>query len=188
MPRHSISKSQTRMAADQGAAEAQAKAWLAAHPKGVVTTYSPCSGAGQLKSLSGHAGSNMRFSSGMGSQKWSLNLGFEPAISKASSLQQVQSSFKWLAVDRVPLTSLGPVPGWEVYPQVPVSSFEEGVTITGFSGSKISLKVQSRFFAIYGSRTDVDPPADAGMPQGTYFQLRHNIPMDLTLELPIIWD
>ena len=60
--------------------------------------------------------------------------------------------------------------------------------MTAYSGSRISLRIKCSFFAIYGRRTDVVVPAGAPSPPSTYFQIRREIPLDLELDLAVVWE
>lgn len=61
--------------------------------------------------------------------------------------------------------------------------------MTSYSGSRVSLHIHSSFFAILGRRTGgAEVPADAASPPSAYFQIRREIPMDLQLDLAIVWE
>ncbi len=115
---------------------------------------------------------------------WYLSLGFSDVIGPDTPLATVRQRFKYVALDRLPTPGLD-VPGWQIRPRTPVSSFKEGVEILGYAGGRIQLRVKTKFFALSGRNPNVLVPADAPMPKGTYFQIRKPFPLDLTIEAPL---
>ena len=111
---------------------------------------------------------------------WYLSLGFDGAITEKTPLKTVRKQLKYVALNRLPTPGLN-APGWEVKPQTPVSSFKKGVEILEYRDGKITLRVRTEFFALYGRNPNVLVPADAPSPPGTYFQIRRKFPLDLTL-------
>lgn len=115
---------------------------------------------------------------------WYVNLGFEGKIDKTTPLKDLEAKFKYIALDRVITPGLD-VPGWEVRPQTPVSSFKEGVDFVSLENGQLTVKVKTKFFALYGRNPNVLVPADAPSPKGSYFQIRQGFPLDLTLTAPV---
>ena len=68
--------------------------------------------------------------------------------------------------------------------QTSTSSVKKGVKILAYRDGKIKLRVRTKFFALYGRDPSVVVPADAPAPLGSYFQIRKEFPLDLTLEAP----
>ncbi|NQU24354.1 MAG: hypothetical protein HQ567_23980 [Candidatus Nealsonbacteria bacterium] len=114
---------------------------------------------------------------------WYMSLGFSDAIEADTPLATVRQRFKYVALDRLPTPGLD-VPGWEIRPRTPVSSFQEGVEIVGCGNGRIQLRVKTKFFALSGRNPNVLVPADAPMPPGTFFQIRKPFPLDLTIDAP----
>jgi hypothetical protein len=114
---------------------------------------------------------------------WMLSFMFKGEITKDTPLEEVRKQFWRVALNRLPTPGLE-LPGWEVRPQTPVSSFTDGVEILAFGDGNIKLRVKTEFFALYGRDPSVLVPADAASPQGSYFQIRKKFPLDLTLEAP----
>jgi hypothetical protein len=114
----------------------------------------------------------------------SLSIGFDEEIALDSSLEMLRKRFKYIALDRLPPPDLE-VPGWEVRPLTPTSSFKEGVEIVGFADGRIRMRVKTNCFALYGRRADVEVPADAPLRDGTYFEIRQPFPLDLKVDLPL---
>lgn len=87
---------------------------MQAHPDGVAASLHlpdgcPCGG---LKSLPGHTGSNLHLDdAGSG---WSLNVGFSPALSRSSTLEEARQALTWVALNRVPLPGYQAPAGWQV--------------------------------------------------------------------------
>jgi hypothetical protein len=113
-----------------------------------------------------------------------VTIGFEEEVGPRDSLEALRKRFGFIALDRLPPPDLA-IPGWEVRPMTPVSSFKEGVEIVGFEGGRIRLRVKTNCFALDGRRTDVEVPADAPQPEGTSFDIRQSFPLDLVVDLPL---
>ncbi len=114
----------------------------------------------------------------------SVSIGFEEEVGPGTSLEVLRKRFRYIALDRLPPPDLE-IPGWEIRPMTPVSSFKEGVEIVGFEDGRIRLRVKTNCFALYGRRTDVNVPADAPQPEGTYFEIRQSFLLDLEVDLPL---
>ena len=116
---------------------------------------------------------------------WYVNLGFTGKIDKDTPLKGMwQAMFKYVALDRVITPGLE-VPGWDIRPRTPVSSFKDGVEFVSLEDGQLTLKVKTKFFALYGRNPNVLVPADAPSPKGSYFQIREPFPLDLTLTAPL---
>lgn len=111
----------------------------------------------------------------------SIGIGFSQPPTAQSTLQSLRTSFKHLALDHIP------VPGvaskrWETRLRTPMSSFKDGVSLESWENGVLLLRVQTTFFAAYGRDLSVKTPADAGMPEGSYFQIRKPVKADLVIE------
>jgi hypothetical protein len=108
-----------------------------------------------------------------------VTLGFKDEnLTKNSSLDQLRSSFNFIALDRLPVPGLDGVPSqWQIYPQTPISSFSEGVTLEQYDPNTqvLQLTVKTNFFAIYGTVPQQHPIACGRAPKGTYLQVRRDI-------------
>lgn len=118
---------------------------------------------------------------------WWVSFAFHGELSADTPLKTVKKKFWYVALDRLPTPGLD-LPGWEVRPQTPASSVTKGVEILAYHDGKIRLRVRTKFFALYGRDPSVlvpaDAPAPAPAPAGSYFQIRKEFPLDLTLEAP----
>jgi hypothetical protein len=110
-----------------------------------------------------------------------IGIGFSKPPAMGSTPEQLQKTLKHIALDRVCVPGIDAA-GWMIRLQTPQSSFKKGVTIKSLKDGVLSVRVQTEFFAVYGRRTDIRVPADAGMPKGTYFQIRKPIKADLLIE------
>ncbi len=110
-----------------------------------------------------------------------IGVGFSTAPKATSTLADLKRSLRHVALDKIPVPGVA-AKHWETRLQTPVSSFKKGVTVESFSKGVLRLRVQTTFFAAYGRRTNILLPADAGMPKGTYFQIRKPIKADLIIE------
>lgn len=117
---------------------------------------------------------------------WRITLGFSGAVSEKTPVEDLRKQFSYIALDRLPLPGLD-LPGWEVRPQTPTSSLRrdaKAVEILAAGDGRISIRVQTHFFAIYGRDPKVLVPADAAAPPDSYFQVRERFGLDLRLEAP----
>jgi hypothetical protein len=114
---------------------------------------------------------------------WWLSLAFKGELSADTPKKTLQARFWYVALDRLPTPGLD-LPGWEVRPRTPTSSIRKGVQILAYGDGKIKIRVRTGFFALYGRDPSVLVPADASSPPGSYFQIRKQFPLDLTLEAP----
>lgn len=126
----------------------------------------------------GGTGSSMNVFSKPG---WYINLGFQGKITADMTAADLQKKFKYVALDKLPTPGLD-VTGWNIKPQTPVSSFSKGVEFLSYKDGVVKLRIKTNFFALYGRNPNVLVPADAPSPAGSYFQIRKNFPLDLTLE------
>ena len=110
----------------------------------------------------------------------SIGIGFRKPPRPDSSLTELRSTFQHLALDRIPVPGLKE-PGWETRLRTPRSSFSEGVRLESWRHGVLTIRVQTTFFAVDGRRTDIEVPADAPMPPGTFFHVRTAIDADLLI-------
>jgi hypothetical protein len=115
---------------------------------------------------------------------WSLLIAFDGELSTTTPLRTLRNSFRYAALDRLPTPGLE-IPGWEVWPRTPRSSFGEGVEILAYGNGRIRLRVRTSFFALYGRDPSVLVPADSRAPAGSFFQIRRSIPLDLTIDAAV---
>lgn len=115
-----------------------------------------------------------------------VSIGFTAPISPTTPLETVRKSLNFIALDRLVLPGLH-VPGWQVTPRTPMSSFREGVTIEDFREGKIKIRVQTRFFAIGGRKMTAacEPVPDEALPPTCFFEVRRDLPGTVTIELPL---
>jgi len=121
-----------------------------------------------------------------------ITLGFnDEGLTKDSSLNQLRSNFNFITLDRLPVPGLDGIPTqWKIYPQTPMSSFSEGVTLEQYDPNTqiLQLTVQTKFFAIYGTIPQKYPIADAPSPKGTYLQVRRDIQGVIQLRAQLIFN
>lgn len=117
---------------------------------------------------------------------WWVSLAFRGELSADTPLKTLNEKFWYVTLDRIPTPGLA-LPGWEVRPQTPTSSVEKGVEVLQYGDGKIKLQVRTKFFALYGRDPSILVPADAPAPPSSYFQIRKEFPLDLTLEAPVVF-
>lgn len=118
---------------------------------------------------------------------WYVTLGFKGKIAADDTAESLTKRLKYVALDTVPTPGLE-VKGWEIRPRTPVSSFREGVEIREFTGGVAKIAVKTKCFCLAGTvrKELLGPvPADAGLPAGTFFQLRQSIPLEIEFEAPL---
>lgn len=115
---------------------------------------------------------------------WGFNLTFRGDIKADTSLKELKEHLWHAVIDKVPTPGLN-VPGWDIKPQTPTSSFEQGIEILAYGEGKIKVRILTNFFAIYGRDPSVLVPADAPALPGSYFMIRKEFPLDLTIEAPV---
>lgn len=114
---------------------------------------------------------------------WWISFAFKGEHTGDTPVKTLQDSFWFVALNRLPTPGLD-LPGWDVRLQTPTSSIRDGVDVVSYANGNIKLQVKTKFFAIYGRDPSVLVPADAPSPPGSYFQIRKNVPLDLTVEAP----
>lgn len=114
---------------------------------------------------------------------WWLSFSFRGELSPDTPIKTLEKKFWHVSLNQLPTPGLD-LPGWEVRPQTPTSSFEEGFEILSYGDGKIKIRIRTDFFALYGRDPSILVPADAPSPPGSYFQIRKKFPLDLTLEAP----
>jgi len=115
---------------------------------------------------------------------WWITFSFKGKHTADTPLAVLRKNFWQCSIDRIATPGLD-IPGWEVRPRTPVSSFSKGVKLLDFGNGKAKFSVKTSFFALYGRNPNVLVPADAAAPPGSYFQIRQAFPLDLTIEAPV---
>jgi hypothetical protein len=122
----------------------------------------------------------------------SITLGFnDEGLTENSSLDQFRSNFNFIALDRLPVPGLDGVPSqWNIYPQTPISSFSEGVTLEQYNSNTqiLQLKIETQFFAIYGTIPQKNPIMCGSAPKGTYLQVRRDIQGVIQLHAKLVFN
>ncbi|CAF3410236.1 unnamed protein product [Rotaria sp. Silwood2] len=118
----------------------------------------------------------------------SINIGFKNPLQQGKvNLEELRQNFNYIALDKLPLVGLDVPSNWQVYPQTPVSSFDEGVHIDAYENNRLRMTIVTSFFAIYGSQKQEHPIMDKAAEEGTYVQVRRDfegvIKLDLTLAI-----
>ena len=113
-----------------------------------------------------------------------LSFAFRGEHTAATPPATLRGQFWQAVIDRVPTPGLD-LPGWETRPLTPVSSFDRGVELVDLTAGRATFRVNTEFFAISGRDPTVLVPADAPAPPGSFFQLRRNFPLDLTISAPV---
>ena len=116
---------------------------------------------------------------------WSITLGFSGPITADMPLETVQERLSSVAMFRLPTPGLE-VEGWDFQPKIRTYFIhdKEAIAITSFEDGKITLHVETEFFALYGRDPSMSNPGDAIMRPGSYFQILRAFPLQLTVEAP----
>ncbi|CAF1673265.1 unnamed protein product [Rotaria magnacalcarata] len=116
-----------------------------------------------------------------------ISIGFKQPLQPGTvDLEELQQNFNYIALDKLPLLGLDVPSGWKVYPQTPMSSFDEGVRIDAYENHRLHLTISTRFFAIYGNKIEEHPIMDKPAEEGTYLQVRRDIEGFIKVNLPLM--
>jgi len=163
-------------------AKATAEKWLGSlGDKGLVIEKVVKEGGFEAKHAPSALGKITKFS--FQEEGWWVTLSFKGELTADTPVKALQKQFWHATLDRLPTPGLD-LPGWDVRPRTPVSSFSKGVEVLAFSDGKLKVRIQTGFFALSGNDPSVLVPADAPSPAGSYFQIRKPFLLDLTLEAP----
>lgn len=166
-----------------GEANARATAWINNFPETGLVLNEQLEKAGFVGStIAGSKNTMFVLNDG----PWYITLGFTGEVTADTPLASLREQFSYIALDSLPLPGLD-LPGWKVRAQTPTSSIRKNAGAVEFlktGDGRISFRVRTRFFAIYGTDPSVLVPADASAPKGSYFQVREPFDLDLTIEAP----
>ncbi|CAB4021980.1 Hypothetical predicted protein [Paramuricea clavata] len=115
-----------------------------------------------------------------------ISIGFNKDVLPSSTVQDLQSSLRYVALNEVPMPGFNYPYGWDIYPQTPSSSFKDGVTIVSYQNGRLHFKVNTSFFAVYGRLRHVYVPPDASTPKYAYFQVRRDINGLIDVNMPLV--
>lgn len=118
---------------------------------------------------------------------WYVTIGLQGKLQADDTAASLQKRLKFVALDKVPTPGLE-VKGWEIKPRTPISSFKDGVEIRSFENGIATISLKTSCFCLSGAvRQELlgPQPADAGLPEGSYFQLRQAIPLEIVFEAPL---
>lgn len=115
---------------------------------------------------------------------WWVTVAFKGTHDADTPLKTLQKNFWYATIDKMPTPGLK-IPDWEIKPQTPTSSFSKGVELVEYGKGKMKVAIKTNAFALYGRNTAVLVPADAPTPEGAYFQIRQDIPIQLTITAPV---
>ncbi len=122
----------------------------------------------------------------------SITLGFQDdSVTKTSSIDQFRSGLNFVALNHLPVPGLDGIPSqWKIFPQTPMSSFSEGVTLEQYDPNTqiLKLHIQTGFFAIYGDNPTQPRMACGPAPKGTYLQVRRDIRGDIKLRAKLVFN
>lgn len=163
-------------------AKATAEKWLESlGEKGLVIEKVVKEGGYEAKHAPSALGKITKFS--FQEADWWVTLSFKGELTADTPVKTLQKQFWHATLDRLPTPGLD-LPGWDVRPRTPVSSFSKGVEVLEYGEGKMKVRIQTGFFALSGNDPAVLVPADAPSPAGSYFQIRKPFTLDLTLEAP----
>lgn len=112
-----------------------------------------------------------------------IDLFFRCPVASGASVQQLQSAFSHVVLQRLPHGI--DAPGWEFRVLTPSSAVQEGVTFQA-QGGRLHVGVETPLYAVYGHsvRDACIPPADGRSERDCYLSREHRIPLRLTLRVP----
>ena len=115
-----------------------------------------------------------------------LSIGFEADITPDSPLSVLQASLRYVALDALPIPALA-AKGWEITPVTPISSFSEGISLTGYDGHRLQAAVETGFSGIAGHSTapECAPVPDGPAAPGCAFFIEAPLQGQIGLDLPV---
>lgn len=176
-------------------AQRAAERWLdSLGPRGLVLTHNVAAGRGQeprgfrVRWIRSPHWQGRHTTLALQEPGWWLQLEFRGVLGPSSDRAQASRLFDFLTLDRLPTPGLQ-LPGWEMRPLTPSSRVEQGVQILSLGNGRIRLRVRTLFFALQGHDPEVIRrlPADAAAPAGSHVQIRRSFPLDLLLDVPLLW-
>jgi len=120
-----------------------------------------------------------------------MTIAFEDQdLTKYCSIDELRSSFCFIALDRLAIPGLEGVPSeWEIYPQTPISSFSDGVTLEEYDSTTqiLELSIQTEFVSLYGYLPQTIRVANRPIPKTNYLQIRRDIQGDIRLRVKLVF-
>ena len=118
-----------------------------------------------------------------------ISAAFSRKVTPSSTVQDLQTSLKWVSLEKLPMPGFKYPYGWDIYPQTPVSNLKHGIKIISFQNGRLHFKVETRFSAIYGKMRSLRVPADvdANASSGTSFQVRKDIYGLIDVSMPLVF-
>ena len=114
-----------------------------------------------------------------------ISVAFNRKVRPSSTVHDLETSLKWVSLEKLPMPGFKYPYGWDIYPQTPVSNLKHGIKIISFQNGRLHLKVETRFFAIYGKMGGLRVPADAAI--GTSFEVRKDIYGLIDVNMPLVF-
>ena len=166
-------------------AQAKATEWLRKLDGNIILEYK------SAEKIAGFTGAAINGSSDtmytLNCDGWYVTLGLQGKLQADDTAASLQERLNFIALDKVPTPGLD-VKGWEIKPMTGVSSFLDGVEIRSYENGIATISVKTSCFCLNGAvnKALLGPqPAGARSPDGTYFQLRQEIPLEIVFEAPL---
>lgn len=169
----------------QAIAESQAADWLKKRDGKITLAFKA------PPKTPGFVGKRLDFSDDsvywLNNKEWSVQLGFQGKVQAGDSVESLKKRFKYMALDKIPAPGLE-VKGWNIHPRTGIAAFRDGVEIREYKRGIIKFSVTTKCDCLSGAvlKDLLGPlPDDVSLPKGTYFQLRQEIPLEITFEGPL---
>jgi hypothetical protein len=117
---------------------------------------------------------------------YQVDLGVTCPGPQGTDLAGLRSGLKYVALDDLPHGV--EVPGWKFDVLTPVSSFKEGVELVSWDNGRLTVKIDTRLFALDGAKEgdSCRPLADGPTPPSCLVRAElNNLPLHLTLTAPL---
>lgn len=113
-----------------------------------------------------------------------LTIGLDNHINANMTADEVQGLINFVSNSGFPIEKLGN-DHWHIEASTLRSHLETGFRVTHFGNGKMTIKISTDFFAVYGLDKRVIPFPDALTPEFAYFQNRQSFRGDITLQISI---
>ena len=116
-----------------------------------------------------------------------ISIAFTKKVLPSTSVEDLRNNLRFVTLDHVPMPGFHYPANWDITPVTPVSSFKDGVTIVSFKNGRIHYKVKTRFFSVYGRKSNLPEIPDSSSPKGSYFSVRKDIDGMIDVNMPLVF-
>eukprot|EP01124_Arcella_intermedia_P034811 TRINITY_DN8696_c0_g1_i1.p1 TRINITY_DN8696_c0_g1~~TRINITY_DN8696_c0_g1_i1.p1 ORF type:complete len:173 (-),score=38.04 TRINITY_DN8696_c0_g1_i1:24-542(-) len=112
-----------------------------------------------------------------------ITISFSKDISPNDTLATLKASLDYVAINTIPMHGFETPQHWKLSPRTPQSSFSEGVEVIEYGGGRMTVRIKTRFYAVYGNIPALQRGCGPS-PKGTYVCVNQDMNATILLELP----